>query len=72
MVKHAASNNLGMAIFSACGFTSRPYKMLVMTEMIPQLFDPLAQRRNRQRAAATYANFAFLKDEAAFAPCRSG
>ena len=39
--------------------------MPVMTEMISQLFDPLAQRRNRQRAAATYANFAFLKDEAA-------
>ncbi|MDA8943661.1 peptidylprolyl isomerase [Alphaproteobacteria bacterium] len=36
-----------------------------MTESMPQLFDPLAQRRNRQRAAATYANFAFLKDEAA-------
>jgi len=59
MIKHAASNNQGMAIFSACGFTSRPYKMRVMTEMIPQLFDPLAQRRNRQRAAMTYANFAF-------------
>ena len=65
MVKHAAGANLGMAIFSACGFTSRPYKMPVMIEMIPQLFDSLAQRRNRQRAAATYANFAFLKDEAA-------
>ena len=39
--------------------------MPVMTESMPQLFDPLAQRRNRQRAAATYANFAFLKDEAA-------
>ena len=39
--------------------------MPVMTEMMPQLFDPLAQRRNRQRAAATFANFAFLKDEAA-------
>ena len=39
--------------------------MGVMNEMIPKLFDPFAQRRNRQRAAATYANFAFLKDEAA-------
>ena len=39
--------------------------MAVMNEMIPKLFDPFAQRRNRQRAAATYANFAFLKDEAA-------
>ena len=62
---HATDANLGMPTFSTCGFASRPYKMPVMNETIPQLFDPLAQRQNRQRAAATYANFAFLKDEAA-------
>jgi len=38
---------------------------LMMTDPMPQLFDPLAQRRYRQRAAASYADFAFLKDEAA-------
>ena len=65
IVKHTADANLGIVIFSTCGFASRPYKMPVMTKTIPQLFDPLAHRRNRQRAAATYANFAFLKDEAA-------
>ena len=32
---------------------------------IPQLFDIRALRWNRQRAAASYDNFAFLKDEAA-------
>ena len=36
-----------------------------MTDPMPQIFDPLAQRRYRQRAAASYADFAFLKDEAA-------
>jgi len=36
-----------------------------MTNQVPQLFDPIAQRRYRQRAAAHYADFAFLKDEAA-------
>ena len=32
---------------------------------IPQLFDMRALRWNRQRAAASYDKFAFLKDEAA-------
>lgn len=32
---------------------------------VPKLFDSLAHRRNRQRAAASYEAFAFLKDEAA-------
>ena len=36
-----------------------------MTNAAPKLFDTLALRRNRQRAAASYGKFAFLKDEAA-------
>lgn len=36
-----------------------------MSEPVPQLFDMRALRRNRQRAAASYDKFAFLKDEAA-------
>jgi NADH dehydrogenase [ubiquinone] 1 alpha subcomplex assembly factor 5 len=32
---------------------------------VPKLFDSLAQRRNRQRAATGYGAFGFLKDEAA-------
>jgi NADH dehydrogenase [ubiquinone] 1 alpha subcomplex assembly factor 5 len=32
---------------------------------MPKLFDNSAHRRNRQRAAANFGNFAFLKDEAA-------
>ncbi len=36
-----------------------------MSVPIPQLFDMRALRRNRQRAAASYDKYAFLKDEAA-------
>ena len=36
-----------------------------MSIPIPQLFDMRALRWNRQRAAASYDKFAFLKDEAA-------
>ncbi len=36
-----------------------------MTNVVPKLFDSFSLRRNRQRAAASYEKFAFLKDEAA-------
>ena len=36
-----------------------------MTNVVPKLFDALALRRNRQRAATSYEKFSFLKDEAA-------
>ena len=36
-----------------------------MSVSVPQLFDMRALRRNRQRAAASYDKFAFLKNEAA-------
>jgi len=36
-----------------------------MSGSVPQLFDMRALRRNRQRAAASYDKFAFLKNEAA-------
>ena len=36
-----------------------------MKNLVPKLFDSLALRRNRQRAAPNYRKFAFLKDEAA-------
>ena len=36
-----------------------------MSVSVPQLFDMRALRRNRQRAAASYDKYAFLKDEAA-------
>ena len=39
--------------------------MQLMSVPTPQLFDMRALRRNRQRAAASYDKFAFLKDEAA-------
>ncbi|MDC1382143.1 methyltransferase domain-containing protein [Candidatus Puniceispirillum sp.] len=36
-----------------------------MTNVVPNFFDSFALRRNRQRAASSYAKFSFLKDEAA-------
>ena len=36
-----------------------------MTNVVPKIFDPISLRRNRQRAAASYEKFGFLKDEAA-------
>jgi NADH dehydrogenase [ubiquinone] 1 alpha subcomplex assembly factor 5 len=39
--------------------------MRLMSDLIPQLFDMRALRWNRQRSAASYNKFAFLKDEAA-------
>ena len=37
-----------------------------MNDPLEQLFDDRALRRNRQRAAASFGDFSFLKDEAAF------
>ena len=39
--------------------------MRLMSVSLPQLFDMRALRRNRQRAAASFDKFAFLKNEAA-------
>lgn len=49
--------------FLSCGFCGLLYMIASMT--VPLLFDQNLVRRHRQRAAKKFADFAFLKDEAA-------
>ena len=49
--------------FFACGFACLLYILTTMT--VPILFDQQLIRQHRQRAAPSYADFAFLKDAAA-------